>query len=59
MRPDDFVLEIGSGHNPKARSDVLCDKFITDDEQRGGRIVADRPIVERGWAISAVCRPGI
>jgi SAM-dependent methyltransferase len=46
IRPDDFVLEIGSGHNPKARSDVLCDKFIADDEQRGGVIVADRPIVE-------------
>lgn len=46
IRPDDFVLEIGSGHNPKARSDVLCDKFIADDEQRGGTIVADRPIVE-------------
>ena len=46
IRADDFVLEIGSGHNPKARSDVLCDKFITDDEQRGGTIVADRPIVE-------------
>ena len=46
IRPDDFVLEIGSGHNPKARSDVLCDKFITDDEQRGGAIVTDRPIVE-------------
>ena len=46
IRPDDFVLEIGSGHNPKARSDVLCDKFIADDEQRGGAIVADRPMVE-------------
>ena len=46
IRPDDFVLEIGSGHNPKARSDVLCDKFIADDEQRGGTIVTDRPIVE-------------
>ena len=46
IRPDDFVLEIGSGHNPKARSDVLCDKFISDDEQRGGAIVTDRPIVE-------------
>lgn len=43
---NDFVLEIGSGHNPKARSDVLCDKFIEDDEQRGGRIVTDRPTVE-------------
>ena len=46
IRPGDFVLEIGSGHNPKARSDVLCDKFIADDEQRGGTIVADRPMVE-------------
>ena len=46
IRADDFVLEIGSGHNPKARSDVLCDKFIEDDEQRGGKIIADRPIVE-------------
>ena len=46
IRPDDFVLEIGSGHNPKARSDVLCDKFIGDDEQRGGAIVTDRPMVE-------------
>ena len=46
IRADDFVLEIGSGHNPKARSDILCDKFIADDEQRGGTIVTDRPIVE-------------
>ncbi len=46
IRPDDFVLEIGSGHNPKTRSDILCDKFINDDLQRGGSIVADRPFVE-------------
>ena len=46
IRPNDFVLEIGSGHNPKTRSDVLCDKFIGDDEQRGGAIVTDRPMVE-------------
>ncbi len=46
IRADDFVLEIGSGHNPKTRSDVLCDKFIDDDEQRGGTVVADRPMVE-------------
>lgn len=46
IRTNDFVLEIGSGHNPKARSNVLCDKFIADDEQRGGTIVTDRPIVE-------------
>ena len=46
IRADDFVLEIGSGHNPKSRADVLCDKFIEDDEQRGGKIIADRPIIE-------------
>ena len=46
IRANDFVLEIGSGHNPKARSDVLCDKFIENDEQRGGVIVTDRPMVE-------------
>ncbi|MCZ6676990.1 MAG: methyltransferase domain-containing protein, partial [Candidatus Poribacteria bacterium] len=46
IRSDDFVLEIGSGHNPKIRSDVLCDKFIDDDTQRGGNIVTDRPILE-------------
>ncbi len=46
IRADDFVLEIGSGHNPKTRSDVLCDKFIEDDEQRGGKIITDRPIIE-------------
>ena len=46
IRPADFVLEIGSGHNPKARSDVLCDKFIDDDHHRGGGIVADRSMIE-------------
>jgi len=46
IRVNDFVLEIGSGHNPNTRSDVLCDKFIDDDEQRGGMIVTDRPMVE-------------
>ncbi len=46
IRPNDFVLEIGSGHNPKIRSDILCDKFINDDTQRGGTIVMDRPMVE-------------
>jgi len=46
IQPADFVLEIGSGHNPKARSDVLCDKFIDDDHQRGGRIVTDRSMIE-------------
>lgn len=45
IKAGDYVLEIGSGHNPKTRADVLCDKFIYDDLQRGGKIVTDRPIV--------------
>ncbi len=45
IRPHDFVLEIGSGHNPKIQSDILCDKFINDDTQRGGTIVMDRTMV--------------
>ena len=46
IRTTDFVLEIGSGHDPKIQSDVLCDKYIDDDTQRGGPIVTDREIVE-------------
>jgi hypothetical protein len=46
IRSSDLVLEIGSGNNPRPRSDVLCDKFIDDDTERGGAIVADRPMVE-------------
>ncbi len=46
IQTKDFVLEIGSGHNPSPRSNVLCDKFLADDTQRGGQILIDRPIVE-------------
>ncbi len=45
IAPTDLVLEIGSGHNPKVRADVLCDKYLLDDTERGGGIVADRPFV--------------
>ena len=31
VQVNDFVLEIGSGHNPSTRSNVLCDKFLVDD----------------------------
>jgi uncharacterized protein YbaR (Trm112 family) len=43
--PSDLVLEIGSGDNPRPRSDVLCDKVPEDDTQRGGAIVLDRPFI--------------
>lgn len=46
IKTTDFVLEVGSGHDPKIQSDVLCDKYIDDDTQRGGPIVKDRAIVE-------------
>ncbi len=39
----DFVLEIGSGHQPSYRADVLCDKYLTNEE-RGGSLKKDRPI---------------
>lgn len=45
IKPDDLVLEIGSGDNPRPRSDVLCDKIPEDDTQRGGKIVLDRPFI--------------
>jgi len=45
IAPHDLVLEIGSGDNPKPRSDVLCDKIPEDDTQRGGSIALDRPFV--------------
>ena len=45
IRPGDLVLEIGSGDNPRPRSDVLCDKIPADDTQRGGAIVLDRPFI--------------
>ncbi|MFA4902764.1 MAG: methyltransferase domain-containing protein [Desulfobaccales bacterium] len=39
----DLVLEVGSGHRPTYRADVLCDKYLTNEE-RGGDLVKDRPI---------------
>jgi len=45
IKDSDLVLEIGSGHNPKPRSDVLCDKLPEDDAQRGGKIIQDRPFI--------------
>ena len=41
----DIVLELGSGHNPYYRSDILLDKYIEDKTERGGSIVINRPFV--------------
>jgi SAM-dependent methyltransferase len=42
---DALVLEIGSGHRPHPRADVLTDKYLNDVE-RGGRLVTDRPFLQ-------------
>lgn len=39
------VLEIGSGHNPWFRSNILCDRFLNDDTERAGAIKITRPLV--------------
>ena len=36
IRPGELVLEVGSGHKPMIRSDVLCDKFLADATERCG-----------------------
>ena len=48
IKPTDRVLEIGSGNRPRKRSNVICDKFISDNTERSGgdSIVIDkRPFV--------------
>jgi Methylase involved in ubiquinone/menaquinone biosynthesis len=40
-----LVLEIGSGDNPNPRSDILVDRYINDNTERGGNIVIDRPLI--------------
>ncbi len=47
IKPDDLVLEVGSGDKPYPRSDVLLDKLVEDSSEReaGKRLVIDRPFV--------------
>lgn len=42
---DELVLEIGSGDRPNPRSDVLVDRFIEDNTERGGNLRIDRPLI--------------
>lgn len=44
-RPDDLVLDVGSGNNPHPRADLLCDQFLLNDTERGGPLQVDRPLV--------------
>lgn len=46
IRKGDIVVEVGSGHRPMPRSDILVDKYIADDFERDGHeMVFDRPVV--------------
>lgn len=44
IEPSYKVLEVGSGHDPYERSDVLCDKYEDEDKERGGELeTGERP----------------
>jgi SAM-dependent methyltransferase len=43
--PEALVLDVGSGHRPHPRADVLCDKYLMDNSERGGAAIVDRPLV--------------
>jgi len=47
IRRTDLVLEVASGNHPNARSDVLCDMFMSDSTERPWRspLIIDRPFV--------------
>lgn len=45
INSDDLVLEVGSGDRPNPRSDVLVDRFISDNTERGGNLQIDRPLI--------------
>jgi SAM-dependent methyltransferase/uncharacterized protein YbaR (Trm112 family) len=43
---DALVLDVGAGASPNLRSNVLCEKFVSDSLERGGQPVRhDRPLV--------------
>ncbi len=47
IKPNDLVLEIGSGNNPHPRANILCDRYLHDNSDRAGGFpaVVDRPFV--------------
>jgi SAM-dependent methyltransferase len=57
IRDGAIVLDVGSGHRPHPRADVLCEKYLDDDTQRGSAAVVDRPLV-LGDIQSLPFRPG-
>jgi len=37
IKSKDLVLDVGSGHNPLSRADVLSDLYVENNAQRGGK----------------------
>lgn len=42
LGPSAVVLDIGSGHNPWFRSNILCERFLVDDVERCGPLAVGR-----------------
>jgi len=40
-----LVLDVGSGQAPHPRADLIVDKYVVDDFERGGGLVIDKPLV--------------
>lgn len=45
IRVNDLVLEVGSGHNPYPRSDILLDKYLENKERASNIVLGGRPLV--------------
>lgn len=50
---DWLVLDLGSGHNPHPRADVLADKFLLDDTERSGQAVMLLP--DKTFLVADAC----
>ena len=40
-----FVIEVGGGHAPHPRSDLVVEKYLSDDFERGFAVSFDKPLV--------------
>lgn len=45
IRPNDLVLDVGSGGSPHPRADVLLERYVAGQHRHGVAPVVDRPIV--------------
>ena len=45
IQPDDFVVEIGGGHEPFWRSNIICDKYPFDNIHRSQDLVHSAPVL--------------